>query len=142
MLLRPTIAALASLALLSAPHPAAAQTWPAARITIICAFAPGGFADTMARVVAQGLSERLHQSVLVENRGGAGGNIAAGLVAHAAADGYTILATTTAIAINETLMKNKPYTAKDLKTVAMVASSPETLSTSPSHPANDLPAFI
>jgi tripartite-type tricarboxylate transporter receptor subunit TctC len=127
---------------LVAASPAAAETWPAARITIVCAFAPGGFADTMARVVAQGLSERLHQSVVVENRGGAGGNIAAGLVAHAAADGYTILATTTAIAINETLMKSKPYTAADLKTVAMVASSPETLSTSPSHPANDLPSFI
>ncbi len=132
----------AALAFLAAATPAAAQTYPASRITIVCAFAPGGFADTMARVVAQGLSERLHQSVVVENRGGAGGNIAAGLVAHAAADGYTILATTTALAINETLMKNKPYAAKDLATVAMVASSPETLSTSPGNPANDLPSFI
>jgi tripartite-type tricarboxylate transporter receptor subunit TctC len=146
MLLRTTarhaVAAVAALAFLTAAEPAGAQTYPAARITIICAFAPGGFADTMARVVAQGLFERLHQNVAVENRSGAGGNIAAGLVAHAAADGYTILATTTAIAINETLMKNKQYAAKDLKTVAMVATSPETLSTSPSHSANELPAFI
>jgi tripartite-type tricarboxylate transporter receptor subunit TctC len=139
-MLKHAIAALAAAALLAAP--AAAQTYPASRITIVCAFAPGGFADTMARVVAQGLSERLHQNVVVENRGGAGGNIAAGLVAHAAADGYTILATTTAIAINETLVKSKQYAAKDLRTVAMVASSPETLSTSQSNPANDLPAFI
>jgi tripartite-type tricarboxylate transporter receptor subunit TctC len=136
------IAALAAIVLLAAAQPAAAQTYPASRITIVCAFAPGGFADTMARVVAQGLSERLHQSVVVENRGGAGGNIAAGLVAHAAADGYTILATTTAIAINDTLMKSKQYAARDLKTVAMVASSPETLSVNPSNPVNDLPAFI
>jgi tripartite-type tricarboxylate transporter receptor subunit TctC len=136
------IAALAAIVLLAAAQPAAAQTYPASRITIVCAFAPGGFADTMARVVAQGLSERLHQSVVVENRGGAGGNIAAGLVAHAAADGYTILATTTAIAINDTLMKSKQYAARDLKTVAMVASSPETLSVNASNPVNDLPAFI
>jgi tripartite-type tricarboxylate transporter receptor subunit TctC len=137
-----TLATLTVLAGLSGNDPAHAQSYPAGRITIVCAFAPGGFADTMARVVAQGLSERLHQNVVVENRGGAGGNIAAGLVAHAAPDGYTILATTTALAINETLIKNKPYTAKDLKTVAMVASSPETLSTSPSRGVNDLPAFI
>jgi tripartite-type tricarboxylate transporter receptor subunit TctC len=127
---------------LSGATPAGAQTYPANRVTIICAFAPGGFADTMARVVAQGLSDRLHQPVVVENRSGAGGNIAAGLVSHAAPDGYTILATTTAIAINETLFPNKQYAAKDLKTVAMVASSPETLSTTPENPAKSLPEFI
>ena len=136
-----TLAALATCAAL-AVAPAGAQTFPANRITIICAFAPGGFADTMARVVAQGLSERLHQPVVVENRSGAGGNIGAGLVAHAPADGYTLLATTTAIAINETLFPNKPYTAKDLTTVAMVAESPETLGTSPDNPAKSLPDFI
>jgi tripartite-type tricarboxylate transporter receptor subunit TctC len=139
---RHSIAALALVAGLAAAEPAAALAWPAARITIVCAFAPGGFADTMARIVAQGLSERLHQSVVVENRGGAGGNIAAGFVAHAAPDGYTLLATTTAVAINETAFKTKQYAAKDLKTVAMVATSPETLSTSPSNPENDLPSFI
>ncbi len=139
-MLKHAIAALAAVTLLASP--AAAQTYPVSRITIVCAFAPGGFADTMARVAAQGLSERLHANVVVENRGGAGGNIAAGFVAHAAADGYTILATTTALAINETLFKTRQYAAKDLKTVAMVATSPETLSISPSNPANDLPTFI
>ena len=59
-------------------------------------------------MVGQGLSERLHQNVVVENRGGAGGNIAAGAVAHAPADGYTILVTTTALAINESLRETKP----------------------------------
>ena len=141
-ILRGAVAALVISAALSGATPAGAQTYPTNRITIICAFAPGGFADTMARVVAQGLSERLHQAVVVENRSGAGGNIGASLVAHAAPDGYTLLATTTAIAINETLFPHKPYAAKDLKTVAMVASSPETLSTSPSHPASTLPEFI
>jgi tripartite-type tricarboxylate transporter receptor subunit TctC len=84
----------------------------------------------------------LHQPVVVENRGGAGGNIAAGVVAHAAADGYTLLVTTTALAINETLRETKPFTAGDFKTVAIVASSPEALVTSPSNPANNLADFV
>jgi tripartite-type tricarboxylate transporter receptor subunit TctC len=140
--LKHAIMSLALMFVLAGTTPADAQSYPANRINIIVAFAPGGFADTMARVVGQGLSERLHQNVVVENRGGAGGNIAAALVAHAPADGYTILATTTALAINETLIKNKQYGAKDLKAVAMVASSPETLSTSRSNPAKDLAGFI
>src|ERR1700676_5299444 len=75
---------------------------PPPRITIMVAFAPGGVADTLARLIAQGMTERLHTTVVVENRPGAGGNIAAELVAHAEPDGATLLATTTAIAINET----------------------------------------
>ena len=105
-------------------------------------FAAGGVADTLARMVGQGLSERLHQNVVVENRGGAGGNIAAAAVAHASADGYTVLATTTALAINETLREAKQFSAADFKTVAIVASSPEALVTSPSNPANNLADFV
>jgi len=142
MLIRPILTGAVAALTIATALPAGAQTYPANRITIICAFAPGGFADTMARVVAQGLSDRLHQPVVVENRSGAGGNIGASLVAHAAPDGYTILATTTALAINETLFPNKQYAAKDLKTVAMVASSPETLSTGGSNPVSNLPEFI
>lgn len=119
-----------------------AQTYPSNKITLIVAFAPGGVADTLARLVGQSLSERLHQNVVVENRGGAGGNIAAGAVAHAAPDGYTLLATTTALAINETLRETKPFSAADFKTVAIVASSPEALVTSPSNPANNLADFV
>ena len=101
-----------------------AQTPANNRITLIVAFAPGGVADTLARLIAQGLTERTHQTVVVENRAGAGGNIAAELVAHADADGKTLLATTTAIAINETLFTNKKFAASDFKTVAIAASSP------------------
>jgi tripartite-type tricarboxylate transporter receptor subunit TctC len=136
------IALLAVLAVCPGPQAARADAYPANRITIIVAFAPGGFADTMARLVAQGLSERLHQSVVVENHAGAGGNIAAGLVARATPDGYTLLATTTALAINETLFENKPFSSDDLKTVAMVASSPESLATGPDNPANNLTEFL
>jgi tripartite-type tricarboxylate transporter receptor subunit TctC len=121
---------------------ATADTYPSNKITLVVAFAAGGVADTLARMVGQGLSERLHQPVVVENRGGAGGNIAAGVVAHAAADGYTLLVTTTAIAINETLRETKTFSATDFKTVAIVASSPEALVTSPSNPANNLADFV
>ncbi len=120
----------------------AAPAYPAEKITVIVAFAPGGIADTLARLIGQGLSERLHQSVVVENRGGAGGNIAAEVVAHAKPDGYTLLATTTALAINETLFANKQFAASDFKTVAIAASSPEALVTSPSNPSNTLAEFI
>src|ERR1700747_636865 len=104
-IVRRALAAAAVLLVFTGPQ-AGAQTYPANKITLIVAFAPGGIADTLARLIGQGLSERLHQSVVVENRGGAGGNIAAELVARAAPDGYTLLATTTALAINETLFEN------------------------------------
>jgi tripartite-type tricarboxylate transporter receptor subunit TctC len=120
----------------------AAETYPAGKITLIVGFAPGGIADTLARLIGQGLTDRLHQTVVVENRPGAGGNIAAGLVARAEPDGYTLLATTTALAINETLHENNPFSRTDLAAVAIAASSPEALATGPSNPANNLVEFI
>jgi tripartite-type tricarboxylate transporter receptor subunit TctC len=132
------MAAAALSALVFSGGRAQAQTYPAAKITLIVAFAPGGVADTLARLIAQGLGERLHQNVVVENRGGAGGNIAAADVARAAPDGYTLLVTTTALAINETLFENKPFSAHDFKTVAIAASSPEALVTGASNPADNL----
>jgi tripartite-type tricarboxylate transporter receptor subunit TctC len=129
-------------ALLVITTAAEAQTYPANKITIIVAFAPGGVADTLARMIGQGLGERLHQTVIVENRGGAGGNIAASFVARSAPDGYTLLATTTAIAVNETLFANKDFSAKDFATIAIPASSPESLVTSGSNPAGNLADFL
>ena len=105
--------------------------YPSRNITFVVGFAAGGVADSIGRLVGQKLSERLGQAVVVENRGGAGGNIAAKSVAGAAPDGYTILVTTTALAINETLHRNKGFTADDLTTVAIAASSPESLSAPP-----------
>ena len=122
--------------------PASAQPYPARDMTFIVAFAPGGVADTVARLVGQGVSARLARNVVVENRGGAGGNIAAAAVARAAPDGYTMLVTTTALAINETLRSNKGFAASDFKTIAIVASSPESLVTSASNPAANLADFI
>ena len=140
--LRLALALLAIVSFVLSADRATADTYPSNKITLIVAFAAGGVADTLARMVGQGLSERLHQAIVVENRGGAGGNIAAGAVAHAAPDGYTLLVTTTALAINESLRETKQFSSGDFETVAIVASSPEALVTSPSNPANNLAEFV
>ena len=135
-------AAAAALACMLGAAPVSAQPYPARDVTFIVAFAAGGVADTVARLVGQGVSARLGRNVVVENRGGAGGNIAAAAVARAASDGYSLLVTTTALAINETLRANKGFSASDFKTVAIVASSPESLITSASNPASNLADFM
>ena len=134
-------AAFAVAALLGA-QPAAAQPYPSRDITFLVAFAPGGVADTVARLVAQGVSAKLGRNVIVDNRGGAGGNIAAAAVARAAPDGYTLLVTTTALAINETLTRGKGFAASDLKSIAIVASSPECFATGEATPAKNLAEFL
>jgi tripartite-type tricarboxylate transporter receptor subunit TctC len=134
--------AFALVGLLTAATPAGAQTYPTRDITCVVAFAPGGVADTIARLLAQGLGPKLGRTVVVENRGGAGGNIAASAVARAMPDGYTLLVTTTALAINETLRRNNGFTTSELKTIAIVASSPEAMVTSASNPAKNLADFV
>jgi tripartite-type tricarboxylate transporter receptor subunit TctC len=121
---------------------ASAQDYPSKPITFIVAFAPGGVADGIGRMIAQKLGEAFKQTVVVENRGGAGGNIAAKQVLSAAPDGYTILVTTTALAINETLHRNKGFAANDLETVAIVASSPEAFAVNQANGAASLSEFL
>lgn len=135
-------AALAATACAFGAGPAGAQPYPARDITFVVGFAAGGVADTVARLVGQGLAAKLGRNVVVENRGGAGGNIAASAVARAGADGYTLLVTTTALAINETLRKNNGFLATDFKTIAVVASSPESLITGANNPSNNLADFM
>jgi tripartite-type tricarboxylate transporter receptor subunit TctC len=134
--------ALAAVAAMTMAKPAAAQTYPAQNISFVVAFAAGGIADVVARLIGLKLSERLRQTVVVENRGGAGGNIAAKLVTGAAPDGYTLLATTTGLAVNETASKNKGFSVNDLRPVAIVAMSPDVLAINPNNPAKDLKEFI
>jgi len=134
LVLAATISALA--------RPASAQSYPTQTITFQVAFAAGGIADVVARLVGQKLSERLGHTVVVENRGGAGGNLAAKAVSGAAPDGHTILATTTSLAVNETATKNKGFSAEDLRAIAIVAFSPDVLAIHPSNPAKDLRGFI
>ncbi len=131
-----------SVAVFAASQPAVAQSFPSRNITLVVGFAAGGVADGIGRLVGQKLSERLGQNVIVENRGGAGGNIAAKAVTGATPDGHTLLVTTTGLAINQTMHKNKGFDAADLTTVAIAASSPEVLATHPDNPGKHLGEYI
>jgi tripartite-type tricarboxylate transporter receptor subunit TctC len=133
---------LAAVAAIALAQPAAAQNYPAQNITFVVAFPAGGLADVIARLVGQKLTERLGHTVVTENRGGAGGNLAGRAVSAAAPDGYTILATTTALAVNETASKNRGFSVNDLRAVAIVAMSPDVLAVHPSNPAKDLKEFL
>ena len=116
--------ATATLCGLAAAGTAQAQAWPAKPIRIVVGFAPGGTTDVMARVMAQSLSEALGQTVVVDNKPGASGNIAAAEVIRAAADGYTfLLAPTSFETANPFLFKQTIVPAKDLTPVAGVGRS-------------------
>jgi len=143
MLLRSVSAILAASAMAAClAHPATAQSYPSQNVTVIVAFPAGGLADIIGRLVSSKLDGRLKQSVVVENRGGAGGNIAAKAVAGAAPDGYTLLATTSGLAANLTASKNRGFEQSDLRPVAFVAFSPDVIAVHPSNPAKDLKEFI
>jgi tripartite-type tricarboxylate transporter receptor subunit TctC len=112
------------LAALFAATAATAQTYPSKPVRIIVPFPAGGAVDTLARMVGAKLSESLGQLVIIENRAGAGGNIASDFVAKSAPDGYTILQTTPGQAISPHLYRSLPYDAvKDLIPVTQLVSS-------------------
>ena len=112
--------------------PAMAQeAWPNKRISLVVGFASGGFADSVARIIGAKLADRLGQQIVIQNMDGAGGNIAARHVAVAPADGYTILVTTTSLAINDTLYKSKGFSAKGLTPIALPVSAPESFASNP-----------
>ena len=126
-----------------APQFATAQAYPARPARIVSGFPPGGISDTYARLTAQWLSEHMGQQFIVENRPGAGGNIAAESVARAAPDGYTLLLTTSADAWNTTLYVNNKFNlVRDLVPVAPVARGPGLLVVHPSLPAKTVPELI
>ena len=123
--------------------PAHAQTWPERPIRLIVSFAPGGVHDTLARVLQPRLTEALGQQIVIENRPGAGGNIAAEAVAKSAPDGYTFLVASEAIATNEYLygkLSYDPY--KDLAPVAKLADYPMALIANPSVPAGNVKELL
>ncbi len=121
-----------------------AQAWPSKPVRIVVPFAVGGTTDVVARIVGQKLGEAWNQSVVIENRGGAGGNIGADVVAKAASDGYTILMTSGSIfTVNPSLYKKMPFDAqKDFIAVTNVAMGPMLVVTHPSVPANNIAELI
>src|SRR5258705_712449 len=132
--------ALAALAI-SAAH---AEVYPSKPIRMIVAYPPGGGTDIVGRVVAQKLGELLGQSVVVENRGGASGNIGTEIVARATPDGYMILMGNVAPnAINVSLFRNLPFDpVADFAPVTLVASTPNILVVHPSTPARTVKEVI
>jgi tripartite-type tricarboxylate transporter receptor subunit TctC len=121
----------------------AQESYPAKPVRVVVAFAVGGFADGVARLVGQKLSERLGQPVVIDNRGGAGGNIAAKLAAAAPADGYTLLVNTAAISINASLYRNPGFDiSRDFAPVALTGSTPGLFAVHASNPAGSLQDLI
>ena len=122
---------------------ARAQTYPARPVRIIVGYPPGGATDAMARLIAQQLSERLGQQFIVDNRPGAGSNIAAEEVVVGAPDGYTLLLIFSANAISATLYDKLSFNfIRDIAPVASVARSPFVMEVHPSVPAKTVPEFI
>ncbi len=119
------------------------QAWPSKPIRMVVAFPPGGPTDIVSRVIAQRLSEQLGQQVIIDNKPGAGGNIAAELIANAPADGYTLFYNTSAVVIGPALYSKVNYdTLKDFAPVALTASVPMVLAVNPNLPARSVKEFL
>ena len=125
------------------PGIARAQTYPARPVRLIVGFAPGGAADITARLIGQWLSERLGQQFIVENRPGAGTNIATDAVVRAAPDGYTLLLVSVANTVNATLYDKLTFNfIADIVPVAGLIRGPLVMDLNPSVPARTVPDFI
>jgi tripartite-type tricarboxylate transporter receptor subunit TctC len=130
-------------ALLAASLAAAAETYPARPVRVVVGLAAGGAADIIARLMGQWLSERTGQQFIIENRTGAGTNIATEAVVRAPADGYTLLVTSGANFINGTLYDKLSYDfVRDIAPVVALAREPHIMAVHPSVPAATVPAFI
>ena len=142
--MRKTLAVLLSCAMLAVSTLAGAQAYPNKPVRIIVPFAVGGIADTFARVIAQRLSDTYGQPFVVENRGGAGGNIGADLVAKAPPDGHTlVMGNIGTHAVNPFLMKSTPFDPlKDFVPIAHVLEAEGLLVVHPSLPVKTVPELI
>jgi tripartite-type tricarboxylate transporter receptor subunit TctC len=136
LLLAPALVALSATAVL-------AQAYPNKPIRLVLPYAPGGIIDYVGRTLATHLSEPLGQTVVAENRPGAGGIAGTDTVARSAPDGYTLVLMDPALVINPTLQPSIPYDLfKQLQTVSIVSSSPEVLVVSPTLPVKNFQEFV
>src|SRR5215467_7969693 len=122
---------------------ARAQAYPTRQVRVIVGFPPGGASDILARLMGQWLSERLNQTFIVENRPGAGSNIATEAVVRAPPDGYVLLIVQASNAINATLYEKLNYNfIRDIAPVAGLIRAPNVLEVNPGFPAKSVPEFI
>ena len=141
----PTGAVLLAALVAFSPFAARAQSdaYPSKPIRFILPFPPGGGTDILGRLLAERLARRLGQPVVIENRGGAGGNVGAEAAARSAPDGYTIVLVAPSLAISPSLYKKLAYDpVKDFAPVSLVATVPNVMVTNPSIPAKTLSEFI
>jgi tripartite-type tricarboxylate transporter receptor subunit TctC len=130
-------------AAIAAPAAAWSQTYPARPLHMVVGFAAGGGADIIARLIGQSLSERLGQQIVVDNRPGAGTNIATEVVVKAAPDGYTLLLANSPNAINTTLYDNLSFDfIRDVAPVASIGRVPLVMVVNPTLPAKTVAEFI
>ena len=130
-------------ALPALPRIARAQTYPTRSVLLLVGYAPGGPTDICARLISQWLSQRLGQQFVVENRSGAGSNIATEAAVQAAPDGYTLLLVTSSNAINATLYRNLNFDfMRDIAPIAGIMQAPSVLEVNPSVPIKSVPEFI
>ncbi len=122
--------------------PAARAEWPDHPIRFIVGFGPGGANDLIARIAAEGAGKELKQTIIIENRPGAGAVIGTAYVAHSAPDGYTFLVGAASTITNSLLLKDLPYKDSDLVPVGMIAVAPSTIIVHPSVPANNMAEFV
>lgn len=136
--------AMAAATLLAAAPASATDTYPDRPVTLVVPFPPGGPTDAMARRLAEGLKSQLGQTVVVENRAGAGGNIGAEYVANAKPDGYTLLfGTSGPLAINVSLYKRQQYDPqKSFAPIIRIGHLPNILTVHPSVPVNNVQELI
>jgi tripartite-type tricarboxylate transporter receptor subunit TctC len=122
----------------------AVAAFPEKPVTLIVPFPPGGATDTIGRIIGKGMGQRLGQTVMIDNRAGAGTVIAAGAVAQAAPDGYTLLiSSNTTFTVNPALKPKLPYDAqKSFESIGMIGGSTLVLLANPSLPANNLKELI
>ena len=142
-MMRSLIRCVLALAVAAGASAQAQDTWPSRPIKLVVGFAPGGSSDMVARLIATPLGERLGQPVVVENRAGAGGNIAADAVAKAAPDGHTLVLLPSGHSSNAAMKKNLPFDAvNDFAWVSTITTYPLTLSVRPDSPITSFKDFM